>query len=117
MPNYCQHNVICLNQACKGLHYMSFDNRKVLNDLYVEIPAEEKEKNKEEVKKERWTCRYHLLCFEKDCTNNHSGLSQEGRKILIKKFKTYNNREKARVKIEADIEAIRRGETKDWADM
>ena len=117
MPNYCRNNVICLNESCKFLHYKSIEERKILNDMYLEIPEEDKTKNVEMVKKGQWTCRYHLLCFERDCTNNHSGLSLDGRKILIKMFKTYNKHEKARIIIEKDIESIRNGEKRDWADM
>jgi hypothetical protein len=116
MTRYCPTNVICLNKDCNKPHYKIFTDRMKLSDLYLEA-KEEMEPHKELIKQGKATCRYHFLCFERDCIYNHSGYALEGRKILIKKFKTLCNREKAKAKIDADIQDIRNGITKKWADM
>jgi hypothetical protein len=87
-----------------------------LSDLYLEV-KETMDIYNEPLKTGRATCRYHFLCFERECPYNHSGCALEGRKILIKKLKTSNNREKVKAKIEKDIEDIRKGITQNWADM
>jgi hypothetical protein len=113
-----------------------------LNDLYLEA-KEEMDTYMEPFKEDTATCRYHLLCFERECIYNHSCYALNGRKILIKKFKTFMKSEKAKVKsevvedtipvvepevvddirnrvkmeIEADIQNIRNGVKMSWADM
>ncbi len=117
MTKYCENNVVCLNDGCKKPHYKTFTDRMKLSDLYNLETRMEMDSYKEPIKFGKATCRYHLLCFEKECYYNHSGYSLEGRKILIKKFKTLNNREKAKKKIDEDIKNIQAGKSVVWADM
>jgi len=72
---------------------------------------------KEEIKKNSFTCRHHMLCYEVECPYNHSGVSQEGRKLIIKDFKTYVQKKKVAEKIKEDIKKIKSGDSQDWADM
>jgi|688.fasta_scaffold41666_1 hypothetical protein len=139
---YCPNNVLCLDKRCKKPHYKTFTERMKLNDLYLEA-KEEMDTYMEPFKEDTATCRYHLLCFERECIYNHSCYALNGRKILIKKFKTFMKSEKAKVKsevvedtipvvepevvddirnrvkmeIEADIQNIRNGVKMSWADM
>jgi len=84
--------------------------------LYDELTGEMLE-HKEEVKPKTANCRHHLLCYEVDCPYNHSGIAQEGRKKLIKAFKSHIQAKKAAEKIKKDIAAIKAGESQAWADM
>ena len=116
MTRYCAKNVVCLDEGCKKPHYKTFAERIKLSDLYLEV-KDAMETHKEPLKTGRATCRYHFLCFERECPYNHDGIALDGRKFLIKALKTSNNREKAKTKIDKDIEDIRNGKTMDWADM
>lgn len=116
MTRYCLNNVVCLNKLCIHPHYKSYDDRMILNQLY-EMSKDEMDLYMEPIKIGKPTCRYHYLCFERECPYNHNGYTLESRKIIIKLFKTHNNRERAKKRIEADIEAIKKGESMNWADM
>jgi hypothetical protein len=114
MTNYCKENVICVNNACKERHYKTFEERLILSQL---IKPEEMTLYMEEYKPSMPTCRYHLLCFERECVYNHSQIALDGRKFLIKAFKNHVKHEKAKTKIETDIANIRAGQTSRWEDM
>ncbi len=117
MTRYCVNNVICLDKQCDRPHYKTFVERMKLSDLFLTEAKHDMDSFMEPLKHGRPTCRYHLLCFERDCPYNHSGYSLDGRKILIKKFKTFNNNLKAKNKIDKDIADIRAGKSVDWNDM
>ncbi len=117
MTKYCRDNVICLNGKCQRPHYKSFEERKVLANLYLELeeePRQFKEEHMEPIVASKPTCRYHLLCFERECEFNHSGYALDNRKLLIKAFKNHNKREKAKQVIESDMEKKRCGESTSW---
>ncbi len=114
MTNYCKRNVVCVDAACSEYHYKDINERRIISGL---IKIDELSLFMEDYKPSMPTCRYHLLCFERECQYNHSNVSLDGRKKVIKAFKTYNNKEKARMKIEADIAKFRAGEKTCWADM
>jgi len=114
MTNYCENNVICVNINCMERHYKTFEERLVLRQL---MKPDEMALFMEEYKPSMPICRYHLLCFERDCHYNHSGVALDGRKPLIKAFKTFNNKQKAKKKIEADIQKFQSGEINRWEDM
>lgn len=116
MTRYCELNVLCLNEECKKPHYKTIEERQKLNELYEEV-KNEMELYMEPIKPRVATCRYHLLCFERECPYNHSGIALDGRKKLIKRLKTFSNQEKTKKRIDADIADIRNGKTSNWADM
>ena len=106
MTNYCKENVVCVNSACRERHYKTFEERLILSQL---IKPEEMALYMEDYKPSMPTCRYHLLCFERECVYNHSQVALDGRKLLIKAFKKHNNYQKAKAKVDADIERYRAG--------
>lgn len=114
MSNYCVNNVVCLNAACSERHYKTFEERLTLSQL---MKPEEMALYMEDYKPLMPTCRYHLLCFERECVYNHSQIALDGRKLLIKAFKTFNNKEKAKKKIDADITKFRCGHRNKWEEM
>jgi len=126
MSTYCRFNVICINSSCKARHLNKYsltptkdftpEDRSVVKKLYDELTGEMLE-HKEEVKPKTANCRHHLLCYEVDCPYNHSGIAQEGRKKLIKAFKSHIQAKKAAEKIKKDIAAMKAGESQAWADM
>lgn len=120
MTKYCRDNVICLSETCQRLHYKSFEERVVLANLYLKLkeePCQFKAEHMEPIVASKATCRYHLLCFERECVFNHSGYALDNRKLMIKAFKEHNKREKAKQVIEADMEKKRRGESTSWNQL
>ena len=111
MPNYCNQNVYCVDEKCKKLHYKTMDERQKIANI-VDEKKEEMELFMEEVNSKTWNCRYHLLCYEATCKNNHSGYGLEARKIVKKALR----REEQKEKIAKEIEGKKNGEKLVWAD-
>lgn len=114
MTKYCKENVICVKANCPERHYKDFQERRIISGL---INIDDMAFYMEDYKPSMPTCRYHLLCFERECIYNHSQISLEGRKKVIKMFKNYQKHEKAKKEIEADIAKYQSGEKKLWTEM
>jgi len=123
MTKYCRDNVICLNGKCQRPHYKKFDERQVLAELFSKLNGEDGSdcqimaEHMEPINLSKATCRYHLLCFERECGFSHSGFALENRKLLIKAFKKHSNQMKAKCVIEDDMTAKRLGKSTPWVEM
>lgn len=71
----------------------------------------------EDPKVGKQTCQYHMLCYEVECPYIHSGIAQGGRKLFRKALNDLQKKERAKVKIEADMAKHREGTNEKWEDM
>ena len=111
MPNYCNDNVMCADMKCKFLHYKTMEERQRIRKIF-EDNKEEMSKFMEEVNPKIWNCRYHLLCYEATCKNNHSGYALDARKVIKKAIR----KEEQKEKIAKEIASKKAGEKLVWAD-
>lgn len=113
VKNYCESNAICVNAKCRKNHYFSFAQRQLCASFMTDAMF----LCVEEMRVGQPTCQYHIKCFEVECPYNHSGINPDGRRMFRKALKTHENREKAKAKIETDIEKHRNGINERWEDM
>ena len=102
---------MCVNEKCKFLHYKTLEERQKVRKIFEEN-KEEMSKYMEEFNPKIWNCRYHLLCYEATCKNNHSGFALEARKMIKKAIKKEEQREKIAKEIEN-----KKTEKIVWADV
>jgi len=112
MPNYCENNLMCVNKTCKKLHYKSIDERMIFSQIVEEHKTTLLNIPVETVNPKSWTCRYHLLCFEANCNNKHSGFALEARKVVKKAFNKHTKQQK----IVKEIEDLKTIAPVSWAD-
>jgi len=113
MPNYCKDNVMCADENCKLLHYKTVVERQRIRKIFEEN-KDEMSKFMEAITPKVWTCRYHLLCYEATCKNNHSGYALDARKVIKRAIR----KEEQKEKIAKEIAEKKAGVAKEivWAD-